>query len=68
METKDTDLKQQGKNWTKINQSLVSASDDNLLASSSQRYDKFIQQIIVLSQQNFGLSEVQLQSRCGNVY
>lgn len=51
METRETDLKHQGKNQTKINQSLVSARDDNLLGSSSQRYDKFIQQIIVLSQQ-----------------
>ncbi|MBE9142074.1 Fic family protein [Planktothrix mougeotii] len=51
METRETDLKQQGKNRTRINQSLVSARDDNLLGSSSQCYDKFIQQIIVLNQQ-----------------
>ena len=51
METRETDLKHQGKNRTRINQSLVSARDDIFFGSSSQRYNKFIQQIIVLSQQ-----------------
>jgi Fic family protein len=57
MEKRETDLKQQGKNPAKINQSLGNPRDDHLLRSSSQCYDKFIQQIIVLSQQeNFSLT------------
>jgi|GEM_PF-326703 len=57
METRETYLKQQGENGTRINQSWVSARDDNVLVSCSQRYDKFIQQIIVLSQhQEFSLT------------
>lgn len=57
VEKRETYLKQHGKNRARIDQSLVSARDGNLLESSSQRYDKFIQQIIVLSQQkNFSLT------------
>lgn len=57
MDTRETYLKQQGENRTRINQSLVSARDDNVLVSSSQRYEKFIQQILVLSQyQEFSLT------------
>lgn len=46
----ETHLQQQGENGARINQPLVRVSEDNLLGFSSQLYEKFIQQIIGLSQ------------------
>ncbi|MDJ0800979.1 MAG: Fic family protein [Calothrix sp. MO_167.B12] len=51
MVTRETHLQQQGENGARINQPLVGVSEDNLLGSSSQLYEKFMQQIIGLSQQ-----------------
>ncbi len=51
MVKRETHLQQQQENRAIINQPLVKVSEGNLLGSSSQLYEKFMQQIIGLSQQ-----------------